>query len=63
MTAAGTTRDVKVIKDRCTSSIFYRPSIEAAQRFKYKPRIIDGVAVEVEGVLNMFHYRDAAKEQ
>jgi protein TonB len=62
VTAAGTTRDVKVIKDRCTSSVFYRSSVEAAQRFKYKPRIIDGVAVEVEGVLNMFYYRELEQE-
>ena len=36
--------------------MFYRSSIEAAKRFKYKPRVIDGVAVEVHGVLNRFHY-------
>jgi protein TonB len=58
VTTAGTTRDVRVIEERCSSSLFYRPSIEAAKRFKYKPRIIDGVAVEVQGVLNMFYYRE-----
>jgi protein TonB len=58
VTTAGTTKDIVVIKDRCTSSVFYRPSIEAAKRFKYKPRVIDGVPVEVEGVLNMFYYRE-----
>lgn len=62
VTTSGTTRDVTVIKERCSHSVFYRPSIEAAKRFKYKPRIIDGVAVEVAGVLNMFYYRDAALE-
>ncbi len=58
VTTAGTTKDVKVIEERCTHSVFYRPSIEAAKRFKYKPRIIDGVAVEVQGVLNMFYYQE-----
>ncbi len=58
VTTAGTTRDVRVIEDRCTHSVFYRPSIEAAKRFKYKPRVIDGVAVEVQGVLNMFYYQE-----
>ena len=62
VTTAGTTRDVRVIKERCTSPVFYRPSIEAAERFKYKPRIIDGVAVEVEGVLNMFYYRELTED-
>ena len=63
VTAAGTTKDIRVIEDRCTSRIFWRSSIEAAKRFKYKPRVIDGVAVEVEGVLDMFYYRDEATEQ
>lgn len=58
VTTAGTTKDIRVISEECTSSMFHRPSIEAAKRFKYKPRIIDGVAVEVHGVLNMFHYRE-----
>ena len=56
VTTAGTTKDVEVIEDLCVSSVFYRPSIEAALRFKYKPRIIDGVAVEVQDVYNRFHY-------
>ena len=45
-----------VIDDECSHPLFYRPSIEAARRFKYKPRIVDGEAVEVHGVLNLFHY-------
>lgn len=56
VTTAGTVKDVKVMRDECDNIIFHRSSIEAAKRFKYKPRVIDGVAVEVHGVLNMFHY-------
>ncbi|QXI17748.1 energy transducer TonB [Pseudomonas hamedanensis] len=37
--------------------LFIRPSLAAAQTFKYQPRIIDGVAVSVPAVRNTFHYR------
>lgn len=63
VTTAGTTRDVRVITEECTSTLFYKPSIEAAKRFKYKPRVIDGVPVEVKGVLNMFYYREVEPGQ
>jgi len=62
VTTAGTVKDVEVIKDRCTAVLFYRPSKDAALRFKYKPRVIDGEPVEVRGVLNMFYYREADSE-
>jgi protein TonB len=62
VTTAGTTKDIRVIEDECTSSLFYKSSIEAAKRFKYKPRVIDGVPVEVKGVLNMFYYREIEEE-
>jgi protein TonB len=53
---------VEVIKDRCTAVVFWRPSVDAALRFKYKPRVIDGEAVEVTGVLNMFYYTEVDPE-
>jgi protein TonB len=46
ITTQGTTRDIKVVES--THSMFERSSIRAAQRLKYKPRIIDGTAVEVD---------------
>jgi protein TonB len=45
-----------VIEDQCTSSLFHRASVDAALKFKYKPRVIDGTAVEVPGVQNQFTY-------
>jgi protein TonB len=48
VTTDGTTRDVQVVES--TSSLFERAAIESAQKYKYKPRIIDGVPVEVAGV-------------
>ncbi len=56
VTALGTTKDPVVIESQCTSSLFYRASLNASLKFKYKPRIIDGQAVEVPGVQNKFTY-------
>ncbi len=56
VTATGSTRDISVVEGRCSHSVFRRPSVEAAARFKYRPRIIDGQAVEVHGVRNLFIY-------
>lgn len=56
VTKQGTVRDPVVLEDQCTSSLFHRASIQAALKFKYKPRVIDGEAVEVPGVRNKFTY-------
>ncbi|MEM1412941.1 MAG: energy transducer TonB [Pseudomonadota bacterium] len=56
VTTTGATRDVRVIESMCPNPIFYNSSIEAAKKFKYRPRIIDGEAVEVHGVINRFIY-------
>lgn len=56
VTKQGTIRDPRVLEDQCTSSLFHRPSVQAALKFKYKPRVIDGQAVEVPGVRNKFTY-------
>jgi protein TonB len=50
VTRTGTTRDVTVVES--TSSLFERAAIDAAFKFKYKPRVIDGEPVEVPGVRN-----------
>ena len=56
VSTAGTVKDVQVVEGHCENSVFERPSVEAALRFKYKPRVIDGTAVEVRGVYNRFYY-------
>jgi protein TonB len=56
VTRQGTVKDPVVIEDQCTSSLFYSASLNAALKFKYKPRIMDGEAVEVPGVQNKFTY-------
>lgn len=42
--------------------LFVMPSLAAAKRFRYKPRIVDGRAVAVAGVTNTFHYRIEAQD-
>ena len=46
----GTVRDVTVVES--TSILFERAATDAALKFKYKPRVIDGEPVEVPGVRN-----------
>jgi len=56
VTRQGTIRDPFVIEGQCTNSVFNKPSLQAALKFKYKPRVIDSQAVEVPGVQNKFTY-------
>ena len=56
VTRQGTIRDPVVVESMCSSSLFHRASVQAALKFKYKPRVIDGQAVEVPGVQNKFTY-------
>ena len=37
--------------------LFMRPSLAAANTFRYQPRIVEGKAVPVPAVRNTFHYR------
>lgn len=60
VTETGTTRDVEPIVSECTiksgelTTIFNRSSVRAAQRFKYKPKMLDGIPVEVTDVRHRF---------
>lgn len=48
VTTTGTVRDPIVLYS--TSSLFDRAAERAVLKFKYKPRVVDGVAVDVPGV-------------
>ena len=48
VTTTGTVKDPIVVFS--TSSLFERAAIRAVLKFKYKPRVVDGVPVEVPGV-------------
>lgn len=48
VTTAGSVKDPIVLQS--TSSLFERAATRAVLKFKYKPRVVDGVPVEVPGV-------------
>ena len=55
VTTSGAIRDPKAI-DCQPSGVFENASVKASLKFKYKPRIVDGEAIEVAGVRNKFTY-------
>jgi protein TonB len=61
VTTIGTIRDVEVVES--TNSVFERAAIQAALKFKYKPRVVDGIPVETTGVLHYirFQFDDSAQ--
>ncbi len=58
VTTTGAIRDpyVENEADCSPKGIFERASLKAALKFKYKPRVVDGQAIEVAGVQNKFTY-------
>jgi protein TonB len=54
VTDTGAVKDAIVVE--CTSSLFQRASINAAMKFKYKPRVQNGKAVEVTGVRHIITF-------
>ena len=58
VTTTGAIRDpyVENESDCSPRGIFERASLKAALKFKYKPRVVDGQAIEVAGVQNKFTY-------
>lgn len=57
VTETGAVRNVVVLES--TEPMFERPAIDAALKFKYKPRVIDGEPVEVAGVRNKISFEMA----
>ncbi len=55
VTRSGSIRDPKAV-DCQPQGVFERASLKAAEKFKYKPRVVDGEAIEVAGVQNKFTY-------
>ena len=54
VTKTGTVRDARSIE--CSSSLFERASVNAAEKFKYKPRVVDGQEIEVPGVQHIIRF-------
>jgi protein TonB len=55
VTTSGAIRD-PVAVDCQPEGVFEQASVKAALKFKYKPRVVDGEAIEVAGVQNKFTY-------
>lgn len=55
VTAAGTVRDPVILFS--TSSLFERAATRAVLKFKYKPRVVDGIPVDVPGVKTRITFR------
>jgi len=55
VTKSGSIRD-PVAVDCSPAGVFDRASVKAAEKFKYKPRVVDGEPIEVAGVQNKFTY-------
>lgn len=60
VTTSGAVKDVVVV-EADPRGYFERAAVKAAEKYKYKPRIINGVAVEVPGVQTRIHF-DLAEE-
>lgn len=55
VTTSGAIRDPQPV-DCQPQGVFESASVKAALKFKYKPRVVDGEAIEVAGVQNKFTY-------
>lgn len=55
VTAQGITKNIQILD--CASHYFHRSSINAASRFRYKPRFQEGKPVMVTGVKTRFEYK------
>lgn len=55
VTKQGTTKDIRVVEAK-PSGVFDRAAVQAAAKFKYKPRVIDGQPIEVPGVQNQITF-------
>ncbi|MAZ70744.1 energy transducer TonB [Porticoccus sp.] len=59
ITVTGSVRDVKLLEESPANKGFGKYALRAAEKLKYKPRVIDGKAEEVAGVLYKFSFQIA----
>lgn len=52
--AKGQVINVNVVES--SDSVFERSAVEAAKRFRFKPRVIDGVPLVTHGIQNLFRF-------
>jgi protein TonB len=58
VTASGNVRDVVVVES--SEALFEQAAIDAAMKFRYKPRVVDGEPVAVAGVQNRITFKLSA---
>ena len=56
ITSAGAVRDPKLLEEDPSGYGFGKEALKASRKMKYNPRVIDGVAEEVSGVLYKFTF-------
>ncbi|GJM43532.1 MAG: protein TonB [Gemmatimonadota bacterium] len=56
VTETGSVKDVVVI-EADPKNVFDKVSIQAALKFKYRPKVVDGEPIEVRGVRNVFLFQ------
>lgn len=59
ITTTGGVRDPQLIEEHPTGYGFGNAAVRAAERLRYNPRMVDGNAVEVSGVLYRFSFQIA----
>lgn len=56
ITATGATSNIHVVDGQCTHRLFEKASINAAKKFKYRPKMENGQGVAVHGMQNRFTF-------
>ena len=54
VSGSGTVENVRVIES--SHRVFERAAVRAAERFRYRPRVVDGVPQPTRGVRNRFRF-------
>jgi TonB family protein len=54
ITSTGETENVVIVES--SDTVFDRPAIEAAQKYRYQPRIVDGTPAATEGVISRIEF-------
>ncbi|MDX1562606.1 MAG: TonB family protein, partial [Gammaproteobacteria bacterium] len=55
VTTSGSVKDIVVVES--SAEIFEAAAVEAAAKFRYKPRVVDGTPIDVEGVQNKITFK------
>ena len=61
ITPTGTTKDVVLVEEFPENFGFGKSAVKAAQKLRYNPKIVDGIGVDVPGVLYKFTFAGFGK--